>query len=151
MELERKTTLADLEKICKDNNISVECVSVKKMASLLNVTATTVISYMKDGKLNYTKTVGGHRRIPVTEAEKFINKNFNIGNNKVEKIEQKSLPDKKDDKIPVKQVKKEAVKKSPSKPVKKVAKKQQKNDTKVQLVKQPEKQEHQLKKQEEKK
>ncbi len=141
MESDKKTTLADLEKICKDNNISVECVSVKKMASLLNVTSTTILSYMKDGKLNYVRTVGGHRRIPITEAEKFIKGNFNIGSNKIEENKQKSLPDKKDDKIPVKQVKKEAVKKSPSKPAKKVVKRQQKSDTKTQPVKQPEKQE----------
>ncbi|MGA1869292.1 MAG: helix-turn-helix domain-containing protein [bacterium] len=44
-------------------------------AKLLYVTPTTVIQWIKDGKIKVIRTIGGHRRIPVKEIEKFIEEN----------------------------------------------------------------------------
>lgn len=78
--INKATSYNDLVKLCSENNISVECISTFKMAKLLNVTTTTIISYIDDGKLKCIKTRGGHRRIPIIEAEKFIREQYNIKN-----------------------------------------------------------------------
>ena len=44
-------------------------------AKLLYVTPTTVIQWIKDGKMKVIRTVGGHRRIPIEELNKFIVEN----------------------------------------------------------------------------
>ncbi|MGA1823561.1 MAG: response regulator [bacterium] len=44
-------------------------------AKLLYVTPTTVIQWIKDGKIKVIRTIGGHRRIPIREIEKFIEEN----------------------------------------------------------------------------
>jgi len=85
VKVKNKTSYEDLEKLCKDNNISTECITTVQMAKLLNVTPTTVISYTKQGKIKTISTVGGRRRIPITVAEEFIREHYKINDKKVEK------------------------------------------------------------------
>ena len=44
-------------------------------AKLLYVTPTTVIQWIKDGKINVIRTIGGHRRILRNEIKRFIEDN----------------------------------------------------------------------------
>jgi len=89
-----------LVKLCKDNNISADCISITKMAKLLNVTPTTVTTYIKNGKLKTIKTPGGHKRIPITIAEEFIRKYYNIKQQEINTIEKEIVKDKKDNTKP---------------------------------------------------
>lgn len=41
-----------------------------EMANLCEVTSSTIIEWIKRGKIKCTRTLGGHRRIPVSEYER---------------------------------------------------------------------------------
>lgn len=41
-----------------------------EMASLLGVTSSTIIQWIKNNKIKCTRTLGGHRRIPASELER---------------------------------------------------------------------------------
>ena len=49
-------------------------------ARYLCVTASTIIQWAKDGKMNTIKTLGGHRRIADEEVQRIYNK-MRSGNN----------------------------------------------------------------------
>lgn len=42
----------------------------KEAAEQLGVNAKTIARWCRDGKLAHVKTLGGHRRIPVSEVER---------------------------------------------------------------------------------
>ena len=44
--------------------------STHEFADMAGVTPITVIAWCKKGKIKYKKTMGGHRRIPISEAKK---------------------------------------------------------------------------------
>jgi len=61
-----------LKKVMKDKNIKpVEAfLTTHEMAKLLGVTCTTVIAWCNKGLIKYSKTIGGHRRMLLSEYER---------------------------------------------------------------------------------
>lgn len=57
---------------------SIPELTTNEMGKLLGVTSSTVIVWIKAGKIKCNRTLGGHRRIPITEYDKIeaIMKNF---------------------------------------------------------------------------
>jgi len=51
-----------------------EIVSIKKAASMLGVTTTTLRNWDKNGKLAPLRTIGGHRRYRVSDLEMIYEK-----------------------------------------------------------------------------
>lgn len=45
-------------------------ITTHEAADILNVSFTTIITWIKDGKIKCNRTIGGHRRIPPNEIEK---------------------------------------------------------------------------------
>jgi excisionase family DNA binding protein len=60
-----------IEELKKKNNIS-KALSTKEMAALCCVSSTTIIKWIDKGKINCIRTIGGHRRIPISELDKIL-------------------------------------------------------------------------------
>jgi len=58
-----------LETITKNKiNLRKDCLTTTELAKLCGVSRFTIINWVNRGKIRTMKTVGGHRRIPVSEA-----------------------------------------------------------------------------------
>ena len=68
----------------KDKNIvpTNMFLSTHEMAELLGVTCTTIIAWCNNDLISCSRTMGGHRRIPMSEYER-LSDNFKIKNAKI--------------------------------------------------------------------
>lgn len=62
-----------LQNFKSKSNISIG-LTTHEVSQLINVTPTTIIDWIKKGHIKCSRTIGGHRRIPLNEVEKLIEK-----------------------------------------------------------------------------
>jgi excisionase family DNA binding protein len=58
--------------MAKPNIESEELMTPREVGQLFRVDAKTVTRWAKDGKLNYIRTLGGHRRYRASEMHAFL-------------------------------------------------------------------------------